>query len=106
MNHELAEAIRDALPQLRGMCYKASEAYYHLSDENLKPVQVWLQRDNGVMDSHWWLENKDTGEIVDLTADQYEVTIPYDRGRGRGFLTGEPSKAAQEIINNMQWEGA
>lgn len=65
-----------------------------------------MQNEHGAMESHWWLEHKKTGEIIDLTADQFEVSIPYEKGRGRGFLTGEPCGRAQEFIESMEWEGA
>jgi hypothetical protein len=66
-----------------GKCYVASEVLYYLcggKESGFKPVQgSWKGY------SHWWLEHKETGEIVDLTAGQFDFKWPYENGRGRGF---------------------
>ena len=51
---------------------------------------------------HWYLKNKITGEIVDITADQFENPVPYENGRGNGFLTKEPSKRAKRLIDKIE----
>lgn len=102
MDEQLARRVRNALPCIERHCYVASEAYYHLSNENLKPVQKWVQIDQEHEVSHWWLENKDTGEIIDLTADQFGFTVEYSEGRGRGFLSKEPSRAAKVVIKRIE----
>lgn len=76
-------------------CYAMSEAYYHLlggKESGLTPIQgVW----EGV--SHWALRTEN-GNVIDLTVDQFETKPDYSQFRGRGFLTKNPSKKAQEII--------
>lgn len=79
---------------LRGHCYVASEAFYHLSggkDAGLKPMNV---KHEGCQ--HWYLSGP--AGIVDLTAGQFATPVPYDQGRGRGFLTTEPSKRARVLM--------
>ena len=86
-----------------GHCYAASEALYHLLGAAQSAYTPVSGRDkNGVV--HWWLRNKDTKEILDPTSAQYTSVNeqpPYEAGVARGFLTKEPSKRAQEIINRV-----
>jgi len=58
----------------------------------LKPMNVRVM---GV--SHWFLQAAD-GQIFDLTADQFELPVPYASARGRGFLTKKASKRALILI--------
>lgn len=76
-----------------GMCYVASEALFHLMPNRYKPMHVNV---NGV--SHWYLIEKNSGAVVDLTYSQFDA-VPYEQGRGRGFMTRKPSKRAQVIID-------
>jgi hypothetical protein len=80
---------------LAGHCYVASEAYYHLSDKQLKAKII---KHEGV--NHWYLEDKD-GKIIDLTAEQFSSCPDYSRGRGIGFLTKKPSKRTQILIKRI-----
>lgn len=80
-----------------GYCYVASEAYYHLrggKEAGLTPMNCKWE---GV--SHWWID--DNGEVVDITAEQFITPVDYSLGKGRGFLTKEPSKRAQEVIRRI-----
>lgn len=92
---------QNACNPMYGHCYTATEALYHSlggQDSGYTPMRG--KDDDGIV--HWWLRNNSTGEIVDLTADQYTSvgkTPPYDRGVGAGFLTREPSKRAQEVMD-------
>lgn len=99
------ELIKKALtPELlkpgfgpKGHCYVASEAAYHLlggKEAGLKPMNI---KHEGVQ--HWFLMGPDG--IIDLTADQFETPVPYARARGRGFLTSQPSKRAQIVIDRV-----
>lgn len=81
-----------------GACYVASEAYYHLSggaDSGLHPFQM---EHEGV--SHWWLQDAD-GAIVDLTSDQFDTPVPYALGKLKAFLTKQPSKRAQGLMDRL-----
>jgi hypothetical protein len=87
----------DANP-MAGHCYVASEVFYHLQGGKAaawKPVGV--QHEGG---PHWWLENAD-GRRVDITADQFSSPVAYEKGRGQGFLTRQPSKRAQLVIDTL-----
>lgn len=99
---------------LSGHCYAASEAYFHLNGgyDNFTvercEVPVKEPGDGGVVRfTHWYLRHRDTEEIVDLTAEQFteyehdDVEIPYDEGVSTGFMTKEPSKRAEQIINEV-----
>jgi hypothetical protein len=82
---------------LGGMCYIVSEALFHLEPGKYKPVNV---KHEGAQ--HWWLQDRETGAIVDVTASQFETPVPYEKGVGRGFLTKEPSRRARIIMEAVQ----
>lgn len=84
-----------------GHCYVASECYFHLVNEPLKPMNI---QHEGV--SHWFLKNTENGEIIDITFDQFKTGVPYNQARGRGFLTKKPSKRCQKLIDRilLNWE--
>lgn len=85
---------------LAGHCYVASEALYHMMggpDGDWVP-QV-IRHEN---DTHWYLKHRESGEILDPTAGQFKTPVPYEKGRGSGFLTRQPSKRAQELINRIE----
>jgi GNAT superfamily N-acetyltransferase len=89
-----------------GQCYAASEAAFHMygKDNGFKSYVLNSKTfpeglDEG--ETHWFLKNKE-GEIIDPTAEQFGgITIPYDKGKGTGFLTKNPSNAAQQIIDRI-----
>lgn len=81
---------------IAGHCYVVSEALYHLEQGRYKGCSVKHEGH-----THWYLTDRETGAIVDLTAGQFETPVPYDRGRGRGFLTKQPSKRTQEVIRRV-----
>jgi hypothetical protein len=79
-----------------GHCYVASEAAYHLlggKDAGWTPMQI--QHGGG---SHWYLRHE-SGLILDITSEQFFKPVPYANGRGRGFLTRQPSKRAARVID-------
>lgn len=85
--------------KMSGHCYVASEALFHLLGgfhSGLKPMQV---KHEGK--SHWFLQDKETGDILDITADQFSTPVPYEKGRGRGFLTRNPSKRALKLMGTV-----
>lgn len=90
---------------LGGHCYVASEAYYHLLNdrEAWRPESIAVEWDkNGIHGSmtHWFLRH-DSGKVVDLTAEQFDVlpvTPMYEGGVGRGFVPPSPSNRAQETM--------
>lgn len=82
---------------MAGYCYVASEAAFHLFAKQIgyRPYQI---KHMGV--SHWFLQNE-SNKILDLTADQFQNDIPYQRVTCRGFLTKEPSKRAQILMERV-----
>jgi hypothetical protein len=86
-----------------GHCYVASEALYHLLGGPASGLQSYRGKDD-TGDVHWWLEDRLTGECLDVTADQY-LSVgkkpPYAAGRAGPFLTKEPSKRARIVIDRV-----
>ena len=54
-------------------------------------------------DTHWFLQHN-SGLIVDPTAAQFKHQPNYSRARGRGFLTAQPSKRAQVLMQKLLWQ--
>jgi ribosomal protein S18 acetylase RimI-like enzyme len=82
-----------------GHCYVASEALYHMlggAAGGWKPMHV---KHEGA--PHWYLQN-DSGEVIDPTAEQFKTAVPYSKGKGKGFLTKQPSKRAQIVMDRVQ----
>ena len=83
----------------RGHCYAASEALYHLVAKDLgyKPMVLPL----GDGQTHWFLRNS-SGEVLDVTAEQFPNPIDYSKGRGCGWLSGDkPSARCREIMQRV-----
>jgi hypothetical protein len=81
---------------LAGHCYVGSEAlYYLLGGAKSNWVPQAISHEGG---PHWYLKNKISGEVVDPTASQFQTPVPYEQGKGKGFLTNVPSKRAQEVL--------
>lgn len=84
-----------------GHCYVASEALYHLlggTESGWTPMS--FQMDDGVV--HWWLVHPEHG-ILDPTVGQFLYDFEYYiQGRGRGFLTKNPSRRAQEVMRRVK----
>lgn len=80
---------------MAGHCYVASEAAFHiLGGREAGWTAVQIEHES---DSHWFLRHDD-GTVLDITADQFQTPVPYDEGRGRGFLTVQPSKRAERVM--------
>jgi len=100
---------------LAGNCYVASEALYHLTGgkERWQVERILIEvKEPGPMDAtteytHWYLRERETGEVVDLTEEQFteyehdDISIQYEDGTPTGFLTGEPSKRTQKLISSL-----
>lgn len=90
---------------LAGHCYIASEALYHLTGGSTGPWKpMWIRHDDGddFDVGHWFLQNRDTGEILDITAAQFKRPVNYENGRGRGFMTRRPSARTQELLRRVE----
>jgi len=85
-----------------GHCYVASEVAYTLlggKAQGWKPMQM---RHRGT--SHWFLQHS-SGQIFDPTVEQFSITPDYSKARGRGFLTSQPSRRAQILIQRINPKG-
>lgn len=87
--------------KLRGNCYVASEAAYHLLGGKAAGWKPMTVRHEGV--THWYLRHA-LGFRLDLTASQFKTPPDYSRARGRGFLTKRPSKRAVQLMKTLVWQ--
>lgn len=84
----------------------AEACFYLLNRDEWKPMCASYRDENGKA-THWWLVHKVTGEKADPTAEQYAPEQPpYHLGKGTGFLTKNPSKRAQIVIDRVLKETA
>ena len=98
----LHRKYRNQTSPVGGHCYIVSEALYHLLGgkySGLKPMHLIHEGK-----SHWYLQDKVTEDILDITADQFTTPVPYEQGRGKGFLTRNPSKRALRLIQAVHSE--
>jgi len=91
---------RESPNPLVGHCYVAAESAYHLMGGAASGYVPQNVRHEG--DSHWYLKHRTTGEIIDPTAKQFKTPVPYHLGRGKGFLTREPSARARELMARVR----
>lgn len=84
---------------LSGHCYAGSEALYHLlGGKSAGWTPQFIRHENL---PHWYLKHE-SGQIVDVTAEQFTAPVPYAQGKGKGFLTKSPSRRAQTIIERVE----
>lgn len=93
---------------LAGHCYVASEAYYRSlpaeEREALTPHSMaleWLEDSKVKSMTHWCLIDRGTNRVIDLTADQFDVTSTepdYEWATGRGFVPPSPSERSQRVL--------
>lgn len=88
---------------MRGNCYVTSEALYHLLGGAAAGWKPETLRHEG--DVHWYLRHA-SGMVLDATAAQFKSPPDYRKGRGRGFLTKQPSKRAAALMEQLVWQGA
>lgn len=86
-----------------GHCYVASEALFYLLENREDYCACRATDERGIV--HWWLVNKTTNQIHDVTADQYlskGLVPPYELGKRSGFLTKLPSKRCQVVLERVR----
>ena len=86
---------------MRGNCYVASEALYHLlggKDSGWKPMHMKVDGE-----SHWFLKHEN-GTILDATNAQFAFPPQYENARGKGFLTRTPSERARRLMEEILWQ--
>ena len=86
-----------------GHCYVATETLYHLLDDNIKEeyTPAYLKIND---DTHWFLKNKKTNEIIDITKKQFKFNLNYENAKNCFFLTKKPSKRSLTLINRIYEE--
>ena len=73
---------------LTGFCYLASELYYFLEGKSEK---WWFKEITSIEHlpyngKHFYLVNKENGEILDITKDQFSnIEIPYHLAKNKGI---------------------
>lgn len=88
-----------------GHCAIAAEAAFHLLGGKKNGwVAMVLPRKVLKDNTHWWVENLNTGERVDPTAEQFGGDpIPYQLGRRVGFMCPKgPSRRARVVIQRVR----
>lgn len=100
--------VGDSNALYKGHCYASSEAVFHMlggSEKGWVPQVLNHSRwPDGLMpgETHWFLKNERTGEIIDPTAEQFfPQSVCHESAKGCGFLTSFPSKRAKKIIDRV-----
>lgn len=86
---------------MKGNCYVTSEALYYLLGGKRAGWKPMHMKHEG--DSHWFLKHR-SGLILDPTVRQFKTQPDYNKARGRGFLTKNPSYAATKMIQAMLYQ--
>ena len=84
---------------LFGHCYVASEALFHLAGgkkSGLRPRRIEIAKDRW----HWWLVDRE-GNIVDITAKQFDQPPDYTAGLKTAFLSKRPSARAKKLMGRV-----
>ena len=71
-----------------GFCFAASEVIYRLCGGKDKWKVMSISSKDWEFGSHYYLQDRNSGEILDITSDQYTekgLTIPYQLGKGKSF---------------------
>lgn len=78
-----------------GYCYVVAEVVYHyLAPKGSRPYVIRMSD----RETHWFVRLPDN-EIVDLTADQFDEAVPYDKGKPHGFMTKTISKRGKMLAS-------
>src|SRR5262245_52606336 len=85
---------------LKGYCYVASEALYHLAGGKGAGLAVYRCSLPGA-GSHWWLVGQE-GQIIDPTAEQFPEPPPYSTGARTAFLSRKPSTRTSELLARVR----
>lgn len=102
LSPEWAALRREGDHALKGFCYVATEALYHLAGGAEAGLSVYrCSLPNG--GTHWWLVDRD-GRIVDPTAEQFVEAPPYAKGRRTHFLSTRPSDRTARLLAKVRAE--
>ncbi len=99
LSPEWARLRREGDHPLKGYCYVASEAMFHLAGGAGSGLSVY-RCDLPTGGTHWWLVDA-TGNIVDPTHQQFPEPPPYKKGMRTSFLSQQPSKRTSRLIEKV-----
>lgn len=90
---------------IRGNCYAASEALYHILGGVRGDWTPKVMRLPGGQ-THWYLGHKYWPVCIDISIRQFKVKDRpnYNLARGSGFLTKKPSKRARKLMKELTWQ--
>lgn len=80
-----------------GHCYISSECSFYLFAKDLGFKPKFIRHEG---QPHWYLANDKW--IIDITASQFKTEVPYQNGKGKGFLTNKPSKRCQTLMDKIK----
>ena len=88
-----------------GNCYAVTEAAWHILGGQDSEWEVMRLKIPGEKHSHWFLRHGMLhGIVIDLSVRQFKTPPDYRKGIHCAFLTTEPSKKAQILIEQMTWQ--
>jgi hypothetical protein len=79
-----------------GFCYISCQIIYFKTGGNRKWKIRQIHKNKWIYGTHYYLEDRESGKILDITSDQYtklEIEIPYELSRGASFRFGITKKA-------------
>lgn len=77
-----------------GYCYVVTEMVYHcLAPRGSKSYVLKTEDIN-----HWFIRQPN-GQVIDLTADQFDIPLQYEKGKPQAFLTKNISKRGQILAD-------
>ena len=96
-----------------GHCYAATEAaFWSLGGpkSDWTPQVVGNKQWSGSLqpgETHWFLKNSETGEILDVTAGQFDTPVPYETGVSNGMMCHPKggSRRARVILSRLRKNG-
>jgi len=78
-----------------GYCYVVAEVLYHyLAPKGSRPFVIKFDEN----DTHWFIKDP-SGNIIDLTADQFDYPVDYTQGKPKGFMTKDISRRGRHLAD-------
>ena len=82
-----------------GYCYVVAEVVYHyLAPKGSRPYVIKF----GENDTHWFIKDP-IGNVIDLTADQFDEPVDYTQGKPHNFQTKDISKRGRKLANLLEF---
>jgi hypothetical protein len=98
---------------MRGNCYAASEALYHILGGKRSGWEPHVMRINDGTETHWFLKHRAYHTILDPSRRQFKRrnsfwgdrwTPDYTKARRCAFLTVKPSKRARKLMKELTYQ--